>query len=157
MEAGVLKVTERNVKVNEKDGINDDDGKLKEDLLIELDRDTLRGAARIAIGNFLLKLQLYKASCNVEEATKLFKRYANVEEDCWIKWREIVLANKKPRKMFTQSNTMLTDDGNVTLKMYEANVDGLISSWAERFGNDCNDLYEAIMDVSKRDRQHFLQ
>lgn len=57
-----------------------------------------------------------------------------VDPDFWgTKVRNIVLANKQPRKVFVQANTTLDEaTGNVTLKHYEASLAGMIESWADR-------------------------
>ena len=47
--------------------------------------------------------------------------------------RNIVLANKQPRKVFVQANTSLDEaSGKVAIKHYEATLTGMIESWAER-------------------------
>jgi dipeptidyl-peptidase-3 len=49
------------------------------------------------------------------------------------KVRDVVLKNKQPRKVFVQANTYLDEaSGQVTLKHYEASLEGIIQSWAER-------------------------
>lgn len=122
------------------------------DLLVTLDRSALRGAGRNAIGHFLLQLQIYKASGNVEAAQKLFNHYSNVSEQ-FLKWRPIILANKQPRKMFAQCNTVL-NGGEVQLKCYEGSVEGLILSNVERF-EEPEPLYEALLKLAKEDSEHF--
>lgn len=122
------------------------------DLLITLDRSALRGAGRNAIGHFLLQLQVYKATANLEAAQQLFSHYSDVVEP-WLSWRPIVLANKQPRKMFAQCNTAL-NGGEVQLKTYEGTVEGLILSNVERF-EEPEPLYEALVKLSKADRSYF--
>lgn len=117
-----------------------------------MDRSALRGAGRNAIGHFLLQLQVYKATGNVEAAQKLFNHYSEVSEP-WLSWRKIVLANKQPRKMFAQCNTFLKE-GGVELKSYEGSVEGLILSNVERF-EDPEVLYEALLKLAKADSEYF--
>lgn len=54
--------------------------------------------------------------------------------DFWgTKVRDIVLANKQPRKVFIQANTYLDEaSGQVSIKHYEATNAGMIESWADR-------------------------
>lgn len=122
------------------------------DLLVTLDRSALKGAGRIAIGHFLLELQVYKATGNIEKAKELYNHYAEVTEP-WLSWRSIVLANKQPRKMFVQSNTTV-ENSDVKLKTYEANVEGLIQSWVERF-DDPQPLYDDLLALTKADAKYF--
>ncbi|XP_066244886.1 dipeptidyl peptidase 3 [Euwallacea similis] len=122
------------------------------DLLITLDRSAIHGAGRCAIGNFLLQLQVYKATGNVEAAKKLYNIYSEVKEP-WLSWRSIILAKKQPRKIFVQANTAV-DGEKVTLKEYEASVQGLIQSWTERF-DDPENIYKALLELTKADKEHF--
>lgn len=122
------------------------------DLLVSLDRSAIKGAGRCAIGQFLLQLQVYKATGNVEAAQELYNHYAEVTEP-WLSWRSIVLANKQPRKMFVQANTVV-ENADVKLKTYEPTVDGLISSWVERF-SEPKQLYNALLDLTKSDAHYF--
>jgi len=49
------------------------------------------------------------------------------------KVRDVVLANKQPRKVFVQANTYLDEaTGKVTCKEYEPTLEGMIKSWADR-------------------------
>ncbi|KAJ8926984.1 hypothetical protein NQ314_020545 [Rhamnusium bicolor] len=122
------------------------------DLLVTLDRSAMKGAGRTAIGHFLLQLQVYKATGNLEEAKKLYDHYADVSEP-WLSWRSIVLANKQPRKMFVQPNTVL-EDSDVSLKTYEPTLEGLVQSWVERFQQP-EPLYDALLELTKADAHHF--
>ncbi|XP_017782007.1 PREDICTED: dipeptidyl peptidase 3 [Nicrophorus vespilloides] len=123
-----------------------------DDLLITLDRTGFKGAGRNAVGYFLLQLQVLKATANVAEAQKLFKHFTDVKGP-WVNYRNIVLANKRPRKMFTQPNMVLNDE-KVTLKNYESSPIGLIDSWIDRF-NDAGKLHSALLEISKNDAHHF--
>lgn len=126
------------------------------DLLVRLDREALWGAGRVAIGAFLAKLQVHKSSGDVAAASALFSRYAQPTEP-WTSWRAIVLANKRPRKMFVQSNTVLSaEKGEVVLRSYEASAEGLITSWIDGRFEDCAELYEAVAALADRDKHHFV-
>uniref|UniRef100_A0A6P7FY09 Dipeptidyl peptidase 3 n=1 Tax=Diabrotica virgifera virgifera TaxID=50390 RepID=A0A6P7FY09_DIAVI len=122
------------------------------DLLVTLDRSAIQGAGRVAIGQFLLQLQIYKATGNLEKAQELYNHYAEVTEP-WLSWRSIVLANKQPRKMFVQANTSTAENG-VSLKSYEPSLEGLVQSWVERFSTP-QPLYDALLELSKADAAHF--
>ncbi|XP_022920138.2 dipeptidyl peptidase 3 [Onthophagus taurus] len=137
IEAGVATVTQPNPK----------------DLLLTLDRESLKTAGKKAIGDFLLKLQIYKSTSDIKAANNLFDTYTNVVEP-WIDWREIVLANKRPRKMFAQPN-IIRDGENTILHGYEPNTEGLIQSWVERFDN-CDFIYDALISLTNKDEHHFV-
>lgn len=119
---------------------------------MSLDRSAIKGAGRAAIADFLLKLQVYKSTGNVQKAKELYNHYAEVNEP-WLSWRSIVMANKQPRKMFVQVNTEIKES-EVCLKTYEPTVEGLVHSWVERFSSP-QPLYEALIELSKADAHHF--
>jgi dipeptidyl-peptidase-3 len=57
-----------------------------------------------------------------------------VEPEFWgQKVRDEVLRNKQPRKVFVQANTVLDEKtGKVELREYDASLEGMIQSYAER-------------------------
>lgn len=124
-------------------------------LRLSVDRTKIRTVGRDAIHNLLLKLQIYKSTADYENGSKLYSFYSKVSNDSeaytWEKWRDIVLAHKKPRNIVVQSTTELKDDA-VALKTYEATSEGYIESCIDRFrSNDgvCN-ILESIWDENKK-------
>lgn len=117
-----------------------------------LDRAALKGAGRSAIAHFLLQLQVYKATANIEAAQNLYQHYSEVCEP-WINWRTIVLAHKQPRKIFAQANTVLNGT-KIELKTYDESPEGMIQSWTERFSQP-EKLYKALLDLSAADAHFF--
>ena len=55
------------------------------------------------MGKFLLTQQVYKSTGDVENATKFFGKYSEVS-DFYLKVRELVIQNKKPRRVVLQGN-----------------------------------------------------
>ncbi|CAM1506767.1 Fc.00g064080.m01.CDS01 [Cosmosporella sp. VM-42] len=104
------------------------------DLTIKLDRSKILTAGRAAVADYLQKLHIYKSSADVKTGTEFYTHMTTVDPDFWgTKVRNIVLANKQPRKVFVQANTILDEaTGKVALKHYEASLVGMIESWAER-------------------------
>ena len=104
------------------------------DLTIKLDRSKILTAGRKAVGTYLQKLHVYKSTADVTTGSKFYSSMTNVDADFWgTKIRNVVLANKQPRKVFVQANTFLDEStGKVTLKHYDASLEGVIQSWAER-------------------------
>ncbi|KAK1730790.1 hypothetical protein CaCOL14_002881 [Colletotrichum acutatum] len=104
------------------------------DLEIKLDRSKILTTGREAVGKYLQKLHVYKATADVENGTAFYKEMTNVDMDFWgTKARNVVLANKQPRKVFVQANTYLDEaTGKVNIKHYEASPAGIIQSWVDR-------------------------
>ncbi|KAK5990836.1 putative dipeptidyl peptidase 3 [Cladobotryum mycophilum] len=104
------------------------------DLTIKLDRSKILTAGREAVANYLQKLHIYKSTADVENGSKFYNDMTNVGLDFWgTKVRDVVLANKQPRKVFIQANTTLDEaTGSVSIKHYDATLVGMIESWADR-------------------------
>ncbi|KAI9100673.1 peptidase family M49-domain-containing protein [Phlyctochytrium arcticum] len=100
------------------------------DLLIHLDRSRIEGPGVKAVGEFLQKLQIYKATADATGGLDFYTKSTSVS-DQWTKWREIVLNQKQPRKMFLQGNTF-EKNGQVTFKEYPISLEGFIESFIER-------------------------
>ncbi|KAH9518982.1 bifunctional diacylglycerol diphosphate phosphatase/phosphatidate phosphatase [Bulinus truncatus] len=107
----------------------------KPDLCVPLDKFKISSIGKPAIGAFLRKLQVYKSTADVQAATKMYKRYSEVN-DCaepkFLSMRKIVIDRKEPRKLLVQQHTFLKD-GVVRLKTYEPSASGLIQSFVDRF------------------------
>jgi len=105
---------------------------IKEGPVVVLDKSKIETTGRIAIGQFLTKLMVYKATANVEAANKLYNHYSTVSEE-YLNLRKTVLEQKKPRRVFVQSHTYL-ENGTVKLQTFEPTAKGVISSFITRFG-----------------------
>lgn len=147
-------------------------------LSLTVDRTKIRTIGRDTICDFLLKLQVYKSIGDAENGSKLYKYYSDVSNDTepytWAKWRDIVLAHKKPRPIFVQANTVLkgihqliivliqsksylyeiysfTDDA-VSLKTYAASFEGYLKSIVDRFqpNSKVYEMLEAFWEENKK-------
>ncbi|KOS16634.1 putative dipeptidyl peptidase 3 [Escovopsis weberi] len=104
------------------------------DLTIKLDRSKILTVGRKAVSDFLQKLHIYKSTADTAEGTRFYTQMTDVDMDFWgTKVRNIVMANKQPRKVFIQANTSLDEaSGSVSIKHYEATPLGMIQSWVDR-------------------------
>ena len=101
------------------------------DLTVRVDRSKILGVGRPAVERYLQKLHVYKCTADLEAGKKLYEDATEVQEFWGTEVREAVLRNKQPRKVFVQANT-IEEDGKVMLKEYEATLEGMIQSFAER-------------------------
>ena len=101
------------------------------ELVIHLDRSKILSVGRPAVEKFLQKLHIYKMSADIAAAREMYDRYTEVGTVWAEKIRPVVMSRKVPRKVFVQGNTM-ENDGIVELKEYEASLEGMIESFAER-------------------------
>ncbi|XP_014488498.1 PREDICTED: dipeptidyl peptidase 3 [Dinoponera quadriceps] len=126
-------------------------------LRMTVDRTKIFTVGKTAIGNFLVKLHVYKSMGDVESARELYDRYSEVPENGtypWARWRDIILSRKEPRKIFVQPNTFIDDLNHVILKNYESSHTGLIQSWVERFPN--LNASQILIELWNRDKHHFI-
>ncbi|GFO14314.1 dipeptidyl peptidase 3 [Plakobranchus ocellatus] len=127
----------------------------KPDLVIQLDRAKISSVGKPAIGKFLCKLQVYKATADVEAAKKMYSYYSDVndqQEPKFLHLRSIVLDRKQPRKLLVQHHTYI-ENGQVQLKTYEASASGLIQSFVDRLPS--SDVQEMLCDLLKKERPYF--
>jgi dipeptidyl-peptidase-3 len=120
----------------------------KPDLKFSLDRTKIDSVGKPAIGDFLKLLQVYKSTGDFAGGSKLFNEWGAVDSKA-ARWREIVISRRKPRRIFVQSNTVLTND-KVELKNYEATHAGVIQSFVERYQS-----VEEILNLWEKDAKIF--
>ncbi|KAH3854367.1 dipeptidyl peptidase 3-like [Dreissena polymorpha] len=126
------------------------------DIVIRMDRQKIQTVGKPALGNFLRKLQTYRAIGDFEKAKKIYDHYSEVPNDGDVKFlslRDIVLARRIPRKVFVQHNTVIDEDDNVVLKSYEASPEGIVQSFMDRYlGSNVDEIIEELW---LQDRHHF--
>ncbi len=76
--------------------------------MFKLDRTKLRTSGFKALSDFLHKLHILKSIGDFEGAENFFNHYSQVDETM-LKIREIVIANKVPRRLELQPNLVMQD------------------------------------------------
>ena len=80
--------------------------------------------------DMLLHLHMYRSTADVASCRKYYEDLCSVEGK-YLAWREAVMSAQQPRWVFVQANTFI-EDGQVSLKEYDATPEGVVQSWAER-------------------------
>lgn len=108
---------------------------------IHLDRDLIPTVGKKAIGDFLLKLQVYKSVGDFENGSKMFSKYSEVPEEM-AKLRKIVMERKEPRKLLVQPHMSMAEDAKTcTIKEFAETPEGMIDSFAARFPAEDPELW----------------
>lgn len=105
-----------------------------------LDKSQIKTTGKKAIGDFLKKLQVYKSTGDNVEGTKFFERYLKVEEP-FLKYRQIVLENRLPRRIELQDELRIVDDQTIEYVKFEETFEGLIRSKVEHHKDSFEDVY----------------
>ena len=99
-------------------------------LAVSVDQTKISIHGRPALAELLLKLHIYRCTADVEACRSFYNALTEPEHE-FLDWRRIMLAQQPAKQVFVQPNTFIKD-GQVVLKEYEASVDGMLQSWAER-------------------------
>jgi dipeptidyl-peptidase-3 len=101
----------------------------KNDFVISINRDTIMTQGMARLTTFMQKLQVYKSTADITNATSLFDKYSTVD-DYHLGLREIMIVKSKPRPIYVQPHIYI-DKYGVQLKEFDISVDGLITSMCE--------------------------
>lgn len=101
---------------------------------LRLERSKIRTIGVPAVSNLLRRLQVYKATADVEAGTRLYEELTRVPEE-YGDVRQSLLANNRPRPVFVQANTVEDKDaeGEIRLEEYEATHEGVVQSFLSRY------------------------
>lgn len=136
----------------------------KPDLFFKLDRAQIDSVGRPAINKFLAKLQAFKSHGDFVGGRDFFESYGKVGDE-EIKWRDICIARRKPRRLFVQPNTEENHGGtgfrvfeindsfafsDILLTNYTADSAGIIRSFVERYDDSA---LEDLLACWKNDKK----
>lgn len=100
------------------------------DLTMKVDESKLGTPAIEALGEFLAKLHIYKATANHKDGVAFYNDMTQVTEE-YARFRDVVLSKKLPRKQIIQANTEINNE-SILVKEYEETPVGMIQSYYER-------------------------
>lgn len=101
------------------------------DLEMVVDRSKIERVGQESIGEFLRKLHVYKCSGDVISGSAFFKEQTTIPPEL-LKFRDIILKKKLPRKQLVQANTFINAHGDVECVEYDETPEGMIESFAAR-------------------------
>jgi dipeptidyl-peptidase-3 len=119
-------------------------------LVAHLDRAQIWTTGRKAIGDFLKKLQVYKSTADVENGTKFFQHYMAVD-DKMLKYREIALKHKVPRRLEMFYDLKKNEDGSIEVVKFEETFEGIIKSHLFHY----QDSFEDVFPIWYEHKQNF--
>jgi len=114
----------------------------KDTFFFSLNREKLRTVGFKGLCTFLDKLHTLKSIGDFEGAEKFFDHYSQVDETM-MKVREIILANKVPRRLELQPNLQMEKADTPEYKEYAASFEGIIQSYCERYPKQEIDTVQA--------------
>jgi len=125
---------------------------LDNDIRIHLDKANLVSEGKELIRKLLIVLQTYKSSGCVERGAKWFNEYS-VVDDMFIKVRDIVMANKKPRVLKLSHNLVRYNENTIAPVTYPENFAGIIHAYQDRwpYSKALSAQILAVWDESKTD------
>lgn len=101
-------------------------------LTVKVDRARMISHGKPALGRMLLRLHMYRCTADVKACRHFYEELSQVDGE-YMRWRDIVLAQKQPKWKYVQANTFLhVGSGSVELKEYEATDIGIIESFVDR-------------------------
>ena len=100
--------------------------------MIHLDEKNLIAEGKGLIKDLLIVLQTYKSSGAAERGEKFYNEYSEVGE-LFMKIREIVVKNKKPRRVELNNNLVRYSENSIEPVCYPESFEGICLSWADRF------------------------
>jgi dipeptidyl-peptidase-3 len=102
---------------------------------ITVHRDLIHTVGLTALSDFLIKLNVFKATADLEQGTQLYNKYS-VVDDASLQIRNICLTNSKPRREFVQPTLRLLPNGPLDNRVeyikYENTHVGMIQSFLDK-------------------------
>lgn len=98
---------------------------------ILMDKDKILTEGKKIIGDFINRLQVYKATGNFEDGNKFYQKYSTLDEED-MKMLEVYRKHKKPRSVIVQPSLKLENNSFEYIE-YNKTSEGLIRSFIDKF------------------------
>nr|QBH22561.1 peptidase family M49 containing protein [Philasterides dicentrarchi] len=116
----------------------------EEGIEIKLNKDLILTKGKEALSQFLLKMQVYKSTADYQSASKMFNKYSEVSEK-FLQIRDIVIKNKKPRRVELQGHLSLDSNKKVVYTCFQESFEGIIESYMARYPYFDLEMYNLFM------------
>jgi len=106
----------------------------KEWISASFDTEQILTTGKTAMSNFLLKMNVFKATADFKRASEMYQGYSQVN-DFFLSLREIVIANKKPVRVELQGYVVKDESEKNKLKYlkFKDNFEGVIEAFVQKF------------------------
>lgn len=100
-------------------------------LHIRVDRSKITSHGKSSIGRMLHRIHVWRCTADVASCRANYEPLSTVDGEYEV-WRKIISSKPEPPWKFVQANTVLRDDEQVELVVYEESNEGIIQSFADR-------------------------
>lgn len=101
-------------------------------LHVFVNRSKIPSHGTASIGRILHHIHIWRCTADVTSCRALYEPLSTVDGEYEV-WRKIVISKPEVPWKFVQANTVLKEDGEVELKVYEESNEGIIQSFADRW------------------------
>lgn len=105
--------------------------KTADELHIGVDRSKIASYEKFSIDRMTHRIHIWRCTADVASCKTFYEPLSTVDGDYEI-WKKIVASKPEPPWKFVQTNTVLRNDGQVELKVYEKSNENIIQSFVNR-------------------------
>jgi dipeptidyl-peptidase-3 len=98
---------------------------------VRVDRSKITSHGKPSLGRMLCRIHVWRCIADAESCREFYEPLSVVDGE-YEAWRQIVASKPEPRWKFVQANTVLKEDGEVELRVYEDSNEGIIQSFVDR-------------------------
>lgn len=135
---------------NEKYSESNEEGrnqpKEKDWIFISLDKSQTLTTGKKALSDFLLKMNVFKATADLSRATEMYEHYSKVD-DFFSSLRDIILTNKKPTRIELQGFVEKNEETNqFNYLKFKDSFEGIIESFRSKFPYVDNEMLDLWLE-----------
>ena len=108
----------------------------KDSFKIQLNKEMILCSSNEILSKFLLKIHIWKCTGDVESATECINHYSEIDDN-FLKIKKIIEKKDEHSLLYLYHN-LIEQEGTISYKEYQENLEGIIESNLDRFGTDYN-------------------